>query len=72
MKTFDILLKIFYTLLIISLSVSVATYTINLINEKDDLISLAGFTLTSIVCLLGVWVFNQVWGINKQEKKQTK
>lgn len=64
------LIKIFYTGAIIAIGTCVITYTINLLNTQDDLLSIIGF-LTSLACpLLMVYGISKVWLNNKN--KQTK
>lgn len=64
-----ILMQLFYTMLLLTISIVCETYTINLANEKDDLFSAIGIILSFLIVLNVIFVSKNIWLNNLKPKK---
>ncbi len=63
--------KAFFTVVALTIATVLETYTINLMNEKDDLICVAGILLSFLILPLLCLVLVYIW-LNNNQKQQEK
>lgn len=65
----NIYLKLFITISIIIIGVISQSYTIEMMNTHDDIISAWGLIFTCAITLFIVWVIVKLWYNNKNKKQ---